>query len=153
MQPVKLQAVRSAAGARSISPISVLSYPYWNKAELRDQSKASNQATRGCSARRQMRCAVVQPAVEHGHAHKTKAGDNTHPGKNSHDAEPLIPPMRSGSTEKAVCATTGKKISPPSQTLGKEAVRKRRNDMADDYYDSGRSAIQRKLKREPGTCN
>src|ERR1700733_1655791 len=44
---------------------------------------------------------------------------------------PTIMParLRVGSTEKAVCATTGKKIRPPIQTIRERNMRKRRKDM------------------------
>src|SRR5882672_147293 len=53
--------------------------------------------------------------------------------------------FRAGSTAKAVCATTGKNISPPSHTIRASNMRKRRNDMAEDYYERRR---ERKLGRK-----
>ena len=38
-----------------------------------------------------------------------------------------------GSTENAVCATTGKNISPPSHAIKESSMRKRRNDMTKHY--------------------
>ena len=50
---------------------------------------------------------------------------------------PTIDPAncRVGNTEKAVCATTGKNINPPSQTISESNTRNRRKDMTANYYD------------------
>src|SRR4051794_17499083 len=43
-----------------------------------------------------------------------------------------------GSTVKAVCASTGKNINPPSHTISDSNIRNRRNDMSDDIMNAGR---------------
>jgi hypothetical protein len=51
---------------------------------------------------------------------------------------------RVGSTEKEVCATTGKNITPPSHTIRESSMRKRRNDITVDHYE--RQTENRELK-------